>query len=30
VRFIPALYVQSEHINEAASIWLDSVAAVSG
>jgi 4-aminobutyrate aminotransferase len=30
VRFIPALVVQSEHINEAASIWLDSVAAVVG
>ena len=30
VRFIPALVVQSEHINEAASIWLDSVAAVTG
>jgi len=28
VRFIPALVVQSEHIHEAASIWLDSVAAV--
>jgi 4-aminobutyrate aminotransferase len=30
VRFIPALVVQSEHVNEAASIWIDSVAAVTG
>ena len=30
VRFIPALVVQPEHISEAASIWLDSVAAVTG
>jgi 4-aminobutyrate aminotransferase len=30
VRFIPALVVQSEHINEAASIWLDAMAAMDG
>jgi 4-aminobutyrate aminotransferase-like enzyme len=30
VRFIPPLVVQSEHVNEAASIWIDSVAAVTG
>ena len=30
VRFIPALVVQPDHVNEAASIWLDSVAAVTG
>jgi 4-aminobutyrate aminotransferase len=30
VRFIPALVVESEHVDEAASIWLDSVAAVAG
>jgi 4-aminobutyrate aminotransferase len=28
VRFIPALVVQSEHVQEAAGIWADSVAAV--
>lgn len=28
VRFIPALVVESEHITEAASIWKDSVDAV--
>ncbi|MBA2549757.1 MAG: aminotransferase class III-fold pyridoxal phosphate-dependent enzyme [Nocardioidaceae bacterium] len=28
VRFIPALVVQAEHIDEAASIWAESVAAV--
>ncbi|MHA6799430.1 aspartate aminotransferase family protein [Bounagaea algeriensis] len=28
VRFIPALVVQPEHVDEAASIWADSVAAV--
>ena len=30
VRFIPALVVQSEHVQEAAGIWADSVAAVTG
>jgi 4-aminobutyrate aminotransferase len=30
VRFIPALVVQPDHIQEAAGIWADSVAAVTG
>ncbi len=30
VRFIPALVVQPDHIDEAASLWADSVAAVTG
>ena len=30
VRFIPALVVQPEHIEEAATIWADAVAAVTG
>jgi 4-aminobutyrate aminotransferase len=30
VRFIPALVVQPEHVSEAAGIWADSVAAVTG
>ncbi len=30
VRFIPALVVESEHVSEAASIWKDSVDAVTG
>jgi 4-aminobutyrate aminotransferase len=30
VRFIPALVVEPEHVDEAASIWRDSVAAVTG
>ncbi|MDQ4054832.1 MAG: aminotransferase class III-fold pyridoxal phosphate-dependent enzyme, partial [Actinomycetota bacterium] len=30
VRFIPALVVQPDHIQEAAGIWADSVATVTG
>ncbi|MHA6804446.1 aspartate aminotransferase family protein [Salinifilum ghardaiensis] len=30
VRFVPALVVQSEHVDEAAGIWEDAVAAVTG
>jgi len=30
VRFIPALVVQTEHVDEAAAIWADAVTAVAG